>query len=382
MSTTLASKVIPNARIEAYKHPHVDAPPRGFRGGPVLSDSELDRYLRHTRSRKPVDSFDENAVFSTTLTGHYSYGGGIFPHFGHVMAEMIHRILPVQELEANPRWLFVTREGHPISFDKLAPWLQELYQFLGVAFDRATIINANVEVGSLLIVQAGSDLGGGPIDTYLDLLDATLTPRLEASVGAVMRPSRIYVSRAGLNLQGSFLGERYLEGLLAEEGFSIVQPENHRILDQLDFYRKADVVIFPEGSACHGTELLGRNALGKCVFLPRRKAYLRLFENVLKPRSREYLVMPDNIYLGTVSRRPDGQPSEDWGVTLLDFRRLLKELRKSGIARLAAADVAAYHEAAEADLARYLQQKAKQGRLDDLELVKSLLSAFAEARAA
>jgi hypothetical protein len=150
----------------------------------------------------------------------------------------------------------------------------------------------------------------------------------------------------------------------------------------LDFYRKADVVIFPEGSACHGTELLGRKALGSCVFLPRRKGHLRAFGNVLKPRSRDYLVMPDNTYLGTASRRPDGRPSENSGVTLLDFGRLSEQLRKLGIARLPTADVAAYHDVAEADLTRYLQATAKLGGLNDIELVKSLLTAFAEARAA
>jgi hypothetical protein len=382
MSEPLASKVIQNARVEAFKHPHVDAPPRGFRGGPVLSDSELDSRLRHTRKRRAIDHFDEAAMFPERLSGHYAYGGGIYHHFGHVMAEMIHRILPVQELEINPRWLFVTSERNPTSFDKLAPWVDDLYRFLGVDFSRATIVNTNVAVDSLLVVQAGSDLGGGAHEAYFDILDETIASRIDRAVGDVSRPSKIYISRAGSNMQGCFLGERYLESLLAEEGFTLVRPEEHRFAEQLDFYRKADVVIFPEGSACHGAELLGRRAMRRSVLLPRRGTYhLGLFEGILTPRSQQFSAFPFNQYLGTASVRANGTPEEERGVTLFDFETLVQEFRNRGLAHLRTASRNDYLDVAEADLSRYLQQKAAQGRLDDLNQVKELLIAFGAARA-
>ena len=83
------------------------------------------------------------------------------------------------------------------------------------------------------------------------------------------RPRKLYVSRSALRPQGMVLGSRF-EQQLEHAGFTIFLILGMALLTAVDHYRKAEIVVFPEGSACHGTELLGAGMMGRTFLLPRR----------------------------------------------------------------------------------------------------------------
>ncbi len=58
-------------------------------------------------------------------------------------------------------------------------------------------------------------------------------------------------------LIGAFAGERCLDEMLIARGVHVVYPETISLMDQLQIYRDAQVLIVAEGSAQHGLELLG-----------------------------------------------------------------------------------------------------------------------------
>lgn len=350
----LSSRVIEQARVLAFKQPIVGQLPYGYRGGLVLGDNEEDRRLRHTRGRVPVDSFDPTAAFEARLDGRYAYGGMTYRHFGHFMAEMVHRVLPSMRDDPGHRFVFVSVLGHRRNrFELLPEHCQEVYRFLGLRPETVHIITKHTCVESLYVSEAGSDLGSGPAPDYLDVLDDYTELRLTQMLGSASRPKRLYVSRSKLGVGSGLCGERYLESALEAEGYVIFHPQEHPVTVQMDHYRKADVVMFVEGSACHGVELLGRNAITNCVMLPRR-AGAQQFDPVLKPRAQHYVKFPSSVYLGTMYARPDGRGARNMGISILDWGSLTEFLRNAGVARLSAASKQAYMAAAADDFDRYV----------------------------
>jgi hypothetical protein len=367
-----------NARIEAFREPLVALPPHGFHGGPVLGATDPERRFRHTRNRVPVDAFGGHGQGFDHLAGEYAYGGPVYDHFGHTMAEFVHRIIPTRSVRARPKWLFVATANGPATLANLPAWATDIYRFLDVDLS-SIVLTQNTSVDALLIAESGSDLGAGPYDQYLELLSDYTGPRLDRQFPGGPAHEKIYVSRTALTGVGQVLGERYVEKCLADEGFVLFHPELHPPSVQMDTYRRARVIVFPEGSACHGTELLGAGAMGICVFIPRRTNHLLPFERVLRPRAREFHSFPVNTYLGTALRSAtDGIPVEFRGVTLYDFDRLVSRYRKTGIARLPTASRQAYLDCALEDLGQYLADMAVSSEFDGA-LARRLENTYADA---
>jgi hypothetical protein len=327
----------------------------GFRGGLVLGDDDDDRRLRHTRYREPVDSFDLSSKFNAALVGHYAYGGMTHNHFGHLMAEMIHRVLPSMLVGQRQKFIFVSARNHPTNnFSLLPGHVQQVYSLLGLNAENVEIVTRNTIVESLFVSESGSDLGGGPWPEYLDILDAYTERRLDSMFGSARTGKRLYVSRSKLPIPGALAGERYLEAALEAEGYEIFHPQAHPVAVQMDQYRKADVVIFLEGSACHGAELLGRNAIKNCILLYRRRE-MKWFDRVLQPRSRQYTGFVSTSYLGTIFGRARRPSMYEKGLFLADWDLLTEFLRNTGAAQLRSTSKDAYLAAAKTDFAKYVE---------------------------
>ena len=371
---TLYHRVIEEARVLNFQTPVVAQPPLGFRGGVVLGDSEEDRRLRHTRGRRPVDSFDASAVVKDRLPGRYAYGGFVYHHFGHVMAETVHRILPSRRYDPERSFIFVNSRDWK-SFELLPAHVQQIYQFLGLRPDTIKIISSSHLVENLLVSEAGSDLGGGPKEPYLDLLDTYTGPQLDRMFGSTRSGKKIYVSRSKLSINGGTLcGEKYIENALAAEGYEIFHPQEHPFAVQMDTYRKADLVIFLEGSACHGAELLGRDAINNCILLSRRG--LVKFDRMLGPRVRTYSTF-DLDYLGSIYASRDGRGLAGRSVSMAQWDALVEFFRNSGAARLSSTSKDAYLAAAERDFYRYLKgaEQSRSRQVGD-ELATKLVQQF------
>lgn len=353
MHARLAHRTIRDAKIQAYHRPLLGPAGKGFKGGLVLD--EQDEKLRHRRNNEPQDRYDERAVYTQRLDGAYIYGGPMYDHFGHFMAEMVHRIVPSRLMFGAVPCIYATLGRHQVltSFETLPVYARDVLQLLGIGAEDFHLVVEHTVVEQLFVCEQGSELGTGPKPGYLDDLLEYTTPRLDALHGGESRPRKVYVSRAGMP-GGKFLGECYLEAQLAAEGFAIVQPETLPISVQMDVYRKADVLVFVEGSACHGVELLGTGTLGRCGLLVRRAGHARRFEEILRPRALEFSVSHGHPFIGT--KFTDGRtraPAVRFGVNLFNVASLLDYFRSNSLAKLPTFDATEYFAAAELDLAEY-----------------------------
>ena len=354
MQAQLAHRVVREARIQAF-----DRPLTHFHGGLVLSDGSDDR-LRQRRGNKPVDRHDSGAEFTSRMSGEFIYGGPIHKKFGHVMAEMVHRIVPSKLLHAGAPWIFVTVAGArgTDTIEWLPGFARDVFDLLGVDKRDVHLVERNTIVEELFVAEQGSELRLGPKPGYLDDLAEYVSPRLDELHRGVARPRKLYVSRSRMP-GGFFLGERYLEAQLEAEGFTVLYPECHSITVQMDHYRKADVVVFVEGSACHGVELLGTGSLGRTYLLVRRERLSGNFERILRPRAAEFGASYGHTLIGTKFLNSVAtEPNERLGVLVFDVEELVSFFRANDIAKLPGFSEQDYWSAAEADLARYLKGDA------------------------
>lgn len=335
----------------AWQDPLVGPPSVGFRGGPIILNDEW-QALRHTRYGYPADTFNLETAITEKLPGRYLYAGPAYDHFGHVMSEMVHRLLPSAECMENRCLLMIAPLGDEktTGFDALPRFFQEVLGFFAIDPARIVIINQDLIVEELTIFEQGSDFGGGPKPGYLELLAGFTERLLGKKRRAAEGSEKLYVSRSSLPGGGGFLGESYIEELLSAHGFHILKPEKLPLIEQMVLYRNADLVVFPEGSAVHGVELLGAGDLKRVVFIPRRDDHIDIFARVLGPRASEFIALPLTHAMGTLLNR--------WShvtISILDFEGLFATLREREFLGEVAVDVDRFVDTCELDFMRHIR---------------------------
>jgi hypothetical protein len=335
--------------VQAFENVHAGT------GGPVLTADEH-KLLRYWRNGEVADNFDPDARFDEHLAGEWNYIGPVHHHFGHIMSEMVHRVLPSRRIFQHDRWLAVAQFGlRDTGYDALPAPYRTAIEFLGVNAENIKVINRNTVVSKLNIHEQMSQLGLAPSSEYLTELGDYTTAKLDALHGAGSGHARVYVSRTGMQRGGNILGERYIANILHEEGFTIFQPELHALSYQMDVYRKAGVLLFSEGSACHGVEFLGP-VLRDVFLIQRRPEAHYIFDNALAPRSRSYQRYKHPIYVGTAAMHPfEDRPLAEWGESLVDVDQFLIFMREHAISPMTRFDADEYFAAALQDLDEYIE---------------------------
>lgn len=258
-------------------------------GGPVWPDFDAQTTARFCRlPGVPVDALPAEEPCEEEITEDAIWGGYLHPHFGHLVSEHLTRVLPGIHARPDDLVLFMVEKDRDPA--QVAPHFHDVLNWYGVRRDRVRIISRPTLARRLSVVPQGEVLWGKAPDAgYLDLLDA-----LPDRHGIDPVPGDIvYVTRAGLAAkgQGSHLGESYLVQLLQELGVTIFDPAGLSIRAQLERYAGARTLIFAEGSALHGRQLLGR-VRQEVYVLKRRVRYLA--RPMLRPRVRKLTYLNTN----------------------------------------------------------------------------------------
>ena len=291
-----------------------------FRGGPDWPRFWLRRHPRHCRfaTAIPLDLRPKRAGSPILLREAQGvWCGPLTQHFGHAVATFGSRIAASSLLPAYVPLVFSGRPG-----EEPPPFLWQILDHFDVPKERVLIISAPAFFDTLSVLpEAERTAGGPPSPAYLDLLDKLSGPAPRAD------GSRIYVSRAGM-WKGKIAGEAYLEMVMERCGFQILRPELSSLNEQLTTYRRASHLVFAEGSAVHGLQLLGRVDAEVTIVVRRRGK--RLAQSALSARasSLSYIDAVCGLLHG-VGGNGRAQPSA--GMTLIDTTILIAKLRESGV---------------------------------------------------
>jgi hypothetical protein len=306
------------------------------RGGPVWPHWDQQTAPRFNRDGDPCDAmpvYDEPKVHYEGRN--YVWVGPIYPHFGHGMAEFYTRLACSVSAVDKPVLVFASRLSYPVEDIQQAPgWIRSLLQWYGVAERDVLLVNQASRFERLTVFPQAEQLHRvGPSLAYLELLNEISLRNLDESPSLdfpnfdMTRP--IYVSRAGV--RNCFAGEEYLEGRLRLCGVNILRPERCSLLQQMAIYKMATHLIFSEGSALHGVQLLGSIPAKVSVLMRRTdEHYSHFCEPFLLPRvgGLEYVECTRGSVHG---RNRRGRENSTVGTPLLHEGKLLDWFERQGI---------------------------------------------------
>ena len=198
-----------------------------------------------------------------------------------------------------------------------------ILDWFGIPRDDTRMVSDPTLVPRLFVLpQAEQPMGPGPAPDTLDALDDIVGQRL----GGLTQTGVVYVSRAS-EKRARFAGEEYLELAFSAAGVKVIRPETLPLAEQLRVYASATTLIFAEGSAIHGAQLLGRS-LGDVVIVMRRP-WIQPEDNPFRPNvePRARSLTGVNAVIGLIHPlRPWGGPAIERCLTLLDPEALLGAL--------------------------------------------------------
>lgn len=257
-------------------------PARNRNISPALwPDFEMQTLARLNRRGKPVctpPQFPTEDVLQVEEP--VIYGALHESHFGHLLAETVPRLpQPLAELPDLPI-IFARMRNDP----KPAPsaMVLSVMDWLNIPPERIRIVERPTRFREVHVAGQGEHLDGPPCaPAYLDLLEARITGNLPPT-----RPSGIsFVTRSGLaHTQGHFAAESYLVACLRDLGVRILYPERQNLRAQMQHYAQAELLIFSEGTAIHGRQLLGR--IDQDITILRRRKGSRMARGQMAPRCR------------------------------------------------------------------------------------------------
>ena len=184
------------------------------------------------------------------LAGRWIWGGLLWGHFGHFLAESTARlwILDALEQAGGPVDGVVFVPKRPRNGERIRGYQQDFFRLMGLDIP-IRVVNAPTRVETLVV--PGQGFGLGEISAGTAPVRAQFATRFAPDI-APDGPEKLYVSRSRLGYaKGSILGETVVEARLAEAGYEIFHPQAHPMEVQVARYRAARQVVATDGSALH-----------------------------------------------------------------------------------------------------------------------------------
>ena len=244
--------------------------PGTFDGGAYHADGSvcarsLHRKVNFINQPRPLTSLES----FPRVRGVHLYGGILKnEHFGHFLIESLSRLWALNRVEqALESIVFYARyPSQPVP-----KWAHDLLAIVapGIA---VSIVSRPTVFETLVVADQAAHSVNCCIYGHPWIRDV-FAPLREME-GASFE--KLYVSRSKLNNAGGFFCERWLEDVLAADGFVTVHPEEYTVREQIALYNGAKSLIFAEGSALHLFALTCR--MDQKAYIIQRRKNASIFE--------------------------------------------------------------------------------------------------------
>lgn len=245
-----------------------------YYGGVVFNDPDSEPVLNHFRGNRRIDraltTLLDDGIEVQYVNQRLFWCGPIAFHFGHQIADFGSRVLlsSIDIRDGQLLW-YPWRAAERI--EDLHEWQQFLLSYLNPGRKQHRICSTSIRVRELVVYPQQARMHSSPTNEHLEAL-CWCEKQLRAKYHKV-----VYISRAKFapcdnseSLLGSFAGEEMLVKILSACGVTIIYPEDLSLEHQLEIYLGAEVLIFAEGSAQHGLELLGYHGDKRVFIICRR----------------------------------------------------------------------------------------------------------------
>lgn len=199
-------------------------------------------------------------------------------HFGHMVSETVPRI--PQSLAEFPDLPLYFTCRQPMSMKHASGMFRSVIDWLNIPHDQIRFLHSPTRFRELHIAPQAETLDG-PLGSpdYYDLLE----DRIRDNLPDVTPIGVTYVARTLMPpQQGQSAGEKHLVACLQKLGVRVIWPEKLPLHEQMRIYAQTKHLVFAEGSAIHGRQLLGR--VDHHVSILRRRFRSHVAQNQLAPR--------------------------------------------------------------------------------------------------
>ncbi len=362
--------------------PHVrNAAGRTMPSGPIWPDWASQILARHCRHGFPEDReppwpekvevyVDEPMIWC----------GMAHPHFGHFMSEFAPRILQSKQHGQGSPLLFGCSYPKMIETGALEDTPRHfrfVLDWYGVKPEEVRFCTKVMQVKTLKVAAQAEQLVSltrkkeppSIAEEYLDLLDENT-----ARNNFVPIPNRVvYVSRGKMPaFRGNHLAAKYLDTVLEALGVTVYYPEHNPLGHQIATYAGAQELIFAEGSAIHGAQILGRSFNNLTIL--NRRTDTRLVEKNMVPRCK-YFSFIDALSHIFVFNDPSNKPMPAFAMAKFNLDQLFKDFKDRGIDLAQAWNMAAYNQAVEESLMAWVTATQSRPNRQGLEIDQSTLIA-------
>lgn len=199
--------------------------PRGgsfHKGGPDWPEWDGQVIARHNQWNRPVDERPAPETVTASNNQTAVWGGPIVKYFGHQIGDFSMRLLSVLHEMPNARIAFASKKTEPYASVTAAPrFFGQILEWLGVASVNIILIREPTLFLDLTVYRQCEQLGIGPSEKYLNLLDDLVERRKHQL--EIKETDILFVSRA--NQKARFAGEAYVEAILNHCGCKVIRPE-------------------------------------------------------------------------------------------------------------------------------------------------------------
>ncbi|OWU83949.1 hypothetical protein ATO6_16205 [Oceanicola sp. 22II-s10i] len=257
-----------------------------------------------------------------TLEGKWIWGGVLWQHFGHFLAESTTRLWALDLVRDADGVLFIPKR--PKVGEQVSGFQSAFFDLMGSNLP-LRVVTDPVRVDHLVV--PGQGFGLGEIIRGTDAYRGAIHRSFGKGVTAE-GPEKLYISRSELGVgRGGLIGETRLEQYLVAEGYEIFHPQKHSMEVQVARYKAAKYVIGAEGSALHMFAMVARPEQQTAVVLRRRSTASNFIEQHMASfGGREPLAVQAlrRIWM------PEGTTAKRMGLGELDFPKVELMLAAEG----------------------------------------------------
>lgn len=297
-----------------------------FDGGPVWPEFPEPPVVRHLVHGKMVDVNATPAANPGPVRSEpFVWGGRCLFHFGHLAAEHMNRIPGSLYRNPDAKVIFVLPPGKRVA--DVPRYFLDMTAWFGAPAERIHFVTKPFVAWDLHVSPQTEHMSADDTPAwYLDLLDEL--PRLNNLAPVPNRA--LYVHRCGQLAKGNgaHAGETALVSALKRAGVAIMDPGQGSIIEQMALYAGAKLLIFAEGSALHGRQLLGRVDQSILVLRRRPRSVMARVQIIPRCTSLEYAPVVGG-FAAPVHR--NGKIMLPHGITFTNLPELFRTMSAHGI---------------------------------------------------
>lgn len=183
------------------------------------------------------------------------FGGYLFDHYGHFMLESLSRMSAIQQMQSGTVvWIRLHSTNQ-----KFRKWQEDIFRILRLDRFNHVILNEATHIEEVSLPMPGYRIRDYFSTTHRDFLGVIHTKK---------QSDRIWVSRSSEPDLTGWINELEIERELKKNGWTVFNPVEHTVTEQVRILASGSIVAGTAGSAFHSL-MLAANVHSKIILFSR-----------------------------------------------------------------------------------------------------------------